>query len=254
MKKYIGVFLAVLFVISALCMPVSAVSVFYLSDSKAGSALETADEAAVTEIGLKYNTGSNDCFFLPYSSNGTSTEAYYFNRATKDKKKAMNAMTESLKNSPDVKSSDLQVIYNALKEIDDRYITSAIADLLNSSSSGMLNAVVILKPFVTPIGTVLGVVAILMVLLMVLTTVVDFVYIGLPFADKTNGDKPKFMSRDAYKALQESVDGSTSQVYLAYLKKRALTYGLTVICVIYLVSGGFGDLFLSITDLFGGIF
>lgn len=268
MKKVIGVLIAITMCIVTFCIPVSAVTVFYLSDAAAGNALEAADEAAIESIDLTYRSGSTGdsgngsdytCLFMVYEGEG-SEEAFYFNRAfytdlsKKDKKKVIKTFTEELKNAPQIKSADMQIIHNALKEVDDKYITSAIADLLNSSQEGMLSAVVLLKPLTGPIGTLLGIVAILMVLFMVLTTVIDFVYIGLPFADKTGGEKPKFMSRDAYKALQENTNGSTSNVYWGYLKKRFLTYLITIICILYLVSGGFGDLFLTISDTFGGLF
>lgn len=268
MKK-LGVLFLIITLVAIMCaVPASAVTVFYLSDAKAASAMEEADAEAMEAIDFKYGAtleGSDAkcCLFLAYdgeTSAAGSSSAYYFNRAfykdlsSRDKKTVMRTFTEYMKNTPDVKAADLQKISNALNEVNDKYVTQAISDMLNSSGTGMLSAAVALKPILTPISTFLGIVAILMCLMMVVTTVVDIIYISLPFADKTKGEKPKFMSRDAYKALQECVDGSTSQVYVQYFKKRFLTYMLTIVCVVYLVIGGFGDLFSNIIDLFSGIF
>lgn len=266
-KKLVILFLIAALTIIVCAVPASAVTVFYLSDTRSATALEEADKEAIEAIDFDYGTTltgteAKCCLFLSYDgeTSASGSSAYYFNRAfykelsNHDKKLVMKTFTEYMKNTPNVKAADLQKISNALNEVNDKYITQAISDMLNSSGEGMLSAVVTLKPILTPISTFLGIVAILMCLMMVVTTVVDIIYISLPFADKTKGEKPKFMSRDAYKALQECVDGSTSQVYVKYFKKRFLTYMLTIMCVVYLVVGGFGELFGNIIDLFSGIF
>lgn len=284
-RRALCVFIIVLYSFVNLSIDCSAAMLFYLNSSDSVSFLMQAEQDALEDIevtkGETVNGVSADLFltFTPSTSSaddadntegpasqpeytgttagGTGT-GYYFNRefyqtlSTKQKRKVMKAFVESLKNKP-LNEADKQIIYNALKDVGDQYITAEIASLLNSSSNSLFTAVSILKPFNSVVGTIMGVLTILISLGLVLSTVIDLCCLGIPFFGvKSDGTKPKFMTIDAFKALKESQESDTN-VYLLYVKRRFVTYIIVILCVVYLVSGSLGDLFSSIVDLFGGV-
>lgn len=233
---------------------VSAVSVFYLSGPEGSSALVTADELAIEALELTQDEQTEDaCLFLEYS--GGEATGYYFNRAfynslsNKDKRKVMHEFVAALK-SQVVNTADTQVIYNSLKEADDKFINAEVAALLNSSGASMYSAFYYLRPFTSKIGLVLGIITILLILLMLVSTVLDLALLS-GLADFLNADmskRPKFMSLDAYKALKIATD-TNSNVYWVYFKRRVWTYVIFAFCIIYLASGKIGDLFVSLFDM-----
>ena len=251
LKKLLTVYIVC--IISALCFSISAsaVTVFYLHDSHSVGFMNTAAEKAIDAISEEVEY--NEELFLTYTTNGTT--GYYFNMSfyedlsDKDKRKVINEFIDALLQHP-INSADKQSIYNSLKDLDDRYITAEIGALLNESGGGLLTAISVLKPFTGVVGTVLGVVTIIIIAALFLMTTIDLACMGIPiFQVKENGEKPKFMSSDAYKALKQAQDTNTN-VYWLYFKRRFVTYIILFVCIFYLISGQFGDLFADIISLF----
>ena len=66
-----------------------------------------------------------------------------------------------------------------------------------------------------------------------LMTAIDLACMGLPaFAIKDNGEKPKYLSTDAFKAIKQSQD-EDKNVYWIYFKRRFVTY--IIITLLYLL-------------------
>lgn len=240
------ILMVILLVIGTVGVSTSAVSIFFLSNSESlTSALEAAN--AAVETGLP----SEPMF-------SEAQGGYYFNRSAyeqltrKNQKLWIKAFVKYINDHP-INTADKQVLYNALKEVDDKYITAEISYLLNDTGSSMFTAIRILSPFTSVVGVVLGVASILLITGVVFMTVIDIACLSIPmFAVKANGEKPKYMSKDAFKAYGEAeTDGGN--VYWLYLKRRFVSYIVLIICVTYLISGSLGDLFMKLVELFNGI-
>jgi len=244
--KIICIVIMLCFCLNLFVYRVFAITVFYLTDGS--QYLDKASEVALEAIDTK---SESDELFLTVNS-GEST-GYYFNKdfydtlSNKEKRELIKAFVNSLNNQP-MNTADKQVIHNAMRDLNDKYITAEIGNLLNSSGGNMLTAVSILKPFTGTVGIILGVVAILLMTSLVIMTVIDLACMGIPmFQVNSNGEKPKFMSVDAFKALKEAQEHD-SNVYWLYFKRRFVTYIILSICILYLISGRFGELFAAIAD------
>lgn len=241
-----------------LILSVAAISVFYLTNSDSPTYLTKAESDALEAIdytvGEKVGTDGEASLFITYSG-GEGKTGYYFNREfymslpSASKRKVMNEFVESLKNQP-MNTADVQVVYNALRDVGDTYVTAEISELLNSSQSNMVGAVSFLKPLTGPIGLILGVLTLLIMIGLVGTTVIDLCCIGIPFLSiKSDGQKPKLMTNDAFKAVKEATDGN-GNAYWLYFKRRSVTYVVLLICIIFLLTGKLGNVFAKIVELF----
>ena len=129
------------------------------------------------------------------------------------------------------------------------------ADLLTSlfskTKADLFTAMKWFSPFQGTLGLILGIGVIFIIVLLIASTVFDLVYIGLPMArnalnNKADGDgkdRPFGISTDALRVVEEC-EGTTNggkgkggNMYVAYFKKRVLTYIILAVCILYLVSG-----------------
>lgn len=247
MKKIFGVLTAFLTCI-VFSITVSATSLFYVTSQGAGH-MDAADSAACESAGMGTSSGIIKEVDGAYYFDEPKLEEY----TAKEQKEWILAFTNYLQNEPQLYASDRQVIFTNLKEMDNNYVQTQVAYLLNESSGSIHEATLLLKPVLNVVSLVLGFVAIIMTMGILIMTIVDLACMSIPFFSiKADGKKPKFMSADAFKAMKQSEDGD-GNVYWLYFKRRFITYIVLVICIIFLVTGNLGGLFLNIADLFSGV-
>ena len=172
---------------------------------------------------------------------------------------------------------DKQAVYDEIRQNSSEATAAMIAVIFEDSKADMFGALTIFQPFSSVFGTVMGVGTLLLILLIVASTILDLVYIGLPvfrnFANsKSEGhggghggsDKPSWVSADAYSVVQELEGGGGghsgggrgnskySNGYVVYFKRRALTYIVLAICLLYLVSGQLANVIAWLMNLVSG--
>lgn len=146
--------------------------------------------------------------------------------------------------------------------------TQLIAALLENTKPDYAKANQIYQPFGGIIGTVMALLAILLMGLLGLVMVTDLAYIGIPWvqaflAGDDNGGKgkPKFVSWEAYSAVQQAEgsgggngqsSGAEKAAVSLYLKKRVLMLVILGICLLYLVQGRIWALISWMLDLMSG--
>lgn len=145
---------------------------------------------------------------------------------------------------------------------------SSISQIMLTMSFGttkadLYQAYKIMKPFLDILNVILGIGCVLLILLLLFSTVMDLAYIGLPVwreAQSKDGKKNPFgVSFEALKTVEEiekglgGGDSGYRNAYLLYFKRRALTYIILAICVMYLICGGISGLIGFVLNLVGGI-
>ncbi len=79
------------------------------------------------------------------------------------------------------------------------------------------------------------------------STIIDLVFIGMPkltewvLTDDNKGRKVKWVSTDAYQALQRSAESNKSP-YIYYFKNRIVSYIILACCILYLLTGQIANL------------
>lgn len=200
---------------------------------------------------LKYNS---DKGILTFSAEG-------FKKA--NQKKAENIMKVFIK---ELKDSSLpldvqQEIMNQIQESDNDVAAIMIPLIFDESKADLFTAYKWLYPFLQILRVVFGIGAVLIVLLLIGSTIMDMVYIGLPVWREKEADKgkknPFGVSYEAIKTVTEIEkslgDGGYQNAYLLYLKRRALTYVVFAICLLYLIVGELGGLISWLLSLASGV-
>lgn len=141
--------------------------------------------------------------------------------------------------------------------------------LLQNTKPDYVTANRIYEPFSGVVGTCLALGAILIMAALGLVMVVDLSYIGIPFfrgmvdGDGGNGQggKPKFISHEAYSAVQTAEggqggsgqdSGSKKTAVGLYFKKRVIMLVILGVCLLYLIQGQIYTLVAWILDLLSG--
>lgn len=133
----------------------------------------------------------------------------------------------------------------------------------NKMNANLYQAYRIMEPFLNILNVVLGVGCVLLILILMASTVMDLAYIGLPVWRETQDSKgkknPFGVSYEALRTVQEvekglgGGDGDYRNAYLLYFKRRALTYIILAICIMYLICGGISGIIGFVLSLAGGL-
>ena len=242
LKKILAFALASIMAISVL-----GISAFAVSTS--GKITISADVAA-------FNFGKADTVAL--TKGGTATEAYIY--AKKDGDAAVILKTSAQYDNLSVTDKALQ-LQEALNKVGSLGLSSTSltivekwaktlgateAELLTSlfanTKADLFTAMKWFSPFQGTIGVIF------IIVLLIASTVFDLVYIGLPMArnvmdgkaEQNNKPRPFGVSTDAVRVVTENEDnnkGTGGNMYVAYFKKRVVTYIILAICILYLISG-----------------
>lgn len=142
-----------------------------------------------------------------------------------------------------------------------------IAAVYADTKGDMYSAMKVMNPFMEALKLVLGLGAILLIFVLTLSTLIDLVYIGVPVwrnhaaakeGDKgTGGTKPAGVTYEALTTVKEiEADmeaGNYKNAYLIYFKRRATTYIVLGVSLVYLIGGGLGGVITAILHLVSGI-
>lgn len=158
----------------------------------------------------------------------------------------------------------VQQIMKDIQDTDSSVSSIMLPLIFNSTKGDMYAAYKIANPFLEVLSVVLGVGAVALILFLLFSTVMDLAYIGLPVwreaqANKEGGGgkNPFGVSYEAMTTVKEVEkglgDGGYKNAYLLYFKRRALTYIILAICIMYLICGGLSGIIGFILSLVGGI-
>ena len=157
----------------------------------------------------------------------------------------------------------VQTVMNNISDKDDSLATVMLMVNLNDVKADLYRAYKIMEPFLNILNVVLGVGCVLLMLILVASTVMDLAYIGLPMWRETQDAKgkknPFGVSYEALRTVQEvekglgGGDGDYRNAYLLYFKRRALTYIILAICIMYLICGGISGIIGFVLSLVTGI-
>ena len=182
----------------------------------------------------------------------------------KDVNKAMRAFIDHLDTQGF--SDDAMQSFMSNVQSSDNSVSSVMLPLIFEKTQGdMYQAYKITSPFLDILSVVLGVGAVILILLLLFSTVMDLAYIGLPVwreaqASKDGGKKNPFgVSYEAILTVEEvekgigGGDAGYKNAYLLYFKRRALTYIILAICIMYLICGGLSGIISFVLTLVSGI-
>lgn len=158
----------------------------------------------------------------------------------------------------------VQQIMKDIQDTDPSVSSIMLPLIFNSTKGDMYAAYKIANPFLEVLSVVLGVGAVALILFLLFSTVMDLAYIGLPVwreaqANKEGGSgkNPFGVSYEAMTTVKEVEkglgDGGYKNAYLLYFKRRALTYIILAICIMYLICGGLSGIIGFILSLVSGI-
>lgn len=163
-------------------------------------------------------------------------------------------VTKSVRNFVDALSNSgadadaVQQVMTSLQESDTDVSSVMLPMIFESTKGDMYQAYKITSPFLELLSIVLGVGAVILILLLLFSTVMDLAYIGLPVwreaqqnKNGNNGKNPFGVSYEALTTVKEvekglgGGDGGYRNAYLLYFRRRALTYIILAICIMYLI-------------------
>lgn len=234
-----------------------------------------SDQEALAAIAAKINEGQKElkgatagdmldgAKLFTVSEEGTEIvfNAGAFSRASeKTVKQNMQVFVDELQSSQ-VSPETQQYIFDLISGANRDASVILVPMLMDSTSADLYTAMNIVDPFLQFMRVVFGLGAIVIVLLLATSTIIDLCYIGLPMArgDEKDG-KPglPFVSWDAESVVKEvesslGGDGGYKNAYVIYFKRRAFTYIILAICLLYLVAGELGGVISWFLNLASGL-
>lgn len=198
-----------------------------------------------------------------------STKSLYFNVDAfkkgneKDVKETMTSFIDTLKKSS-VPDATQQSIMTEIQATDPSVSAFMIPLIFDNSKADLFTAYKWISPLLGALRTIFGIGAFVIILILVGSTILDLVYMGIPLwreakAEKSGSNsRPWGVSYEAYSVIKQTESstnpGEYKNVYLLYLRRRALTYFLLAICIMYLIAGELGNLVAGLLNLTSGIF
>lgn len=214
------------------------------------------------KAGKSEEFGSNDNLVEDGDKGTIRFNKKAFENATDgSRKKAVGSFVSILQDS-DVSPQTQQNIFEGMSNADKDLQAMMIPLIFDSTSADLYTAMKWVTPLLGVLRVVLGVGAIILVLLILASTLLDCIYIGIPMArggkDGNSNDKPFGVSYDAISVVKEvesSLDGNSKYKngYLIYLRRRAITYFVLGLCLLYLIVGELGGLMAWLMSLGSGI-
>lgn len=182
----------------------------------------------------------------------------YRNKNQSEKSKIMQYALDSLKDTS-ISNIAKNKIYNFI-ESQDESTASLVRQLSNDVTADFAEAYYVFKPFSGWLGLLLGIVSIVIFVTLTLMILADLSFITIPLVrdwltPAKSGDKPKFVSNEAWDAVKE-VDSESNKhknVLSVYLKMKVSQFVILSICILYLLSGQIYILIGNLMDMFRGI-
>lgn len=209
------------------------------------------------------NTGSSGAKIISWND-GDNKLTFYgeaFEEADRDSKStALKKFTDAI-NRAKVSNTGRQNIADCFKDGSSEANNHLIGLAMNSTTADIFTALKWLAPILQFMRILIGVGAIVIVILLFASTVMDCIYIGLPMwreaqVEKGENNKPFGVSMEAISTVKEVESniesGKYKNSYLLYFRRRALTYVVLAICLLYLIAGELGGLIQGLLDMVSG--
>lgn len=221
---------------------------------------KTSDKEAIKGLG---NLCDDGCFVVDSTGGSiTYSDTNFQKLSAAEKAKHRQAALNKLGNtslSSEAKDR-IKVFFESKGSTDAEILSSLFAN----TKSDLFGAMKIVAPFQNTIGIILGIAVIFIILLLIASTTFDLVYIGLPMArnvmdgkaDQQGKERPFGVSTDAVRVVNENESndkGAGSNMYVAYFKKRVITYIILAICIFYLISGQLSGVISWLLGLVSGV-
>lgn len=231
-------------------------------DSKAVS-------AAIKDMGVNSvypaDGGSEVKGIFKVSGNTLQFNQAAFDSATPESQKAvLESFTTQMKNTQTTSTAE-RAIYGGVQNASSKANKLMIPIIMSESGADMHGSEQIIRGGIPLIKVIFGLLAYVVIYGLILSTLLDFIYMGLPFARNFGtggkggdggGEKPSWITHDAYTSIKDSESGeSYSNPYFKYLLRRSWSYVLIAILISWLVVGELGTfigLVMSIGDSFIG--
>lgn len=251
-------------------MAISVLGISAFATSTSGK-ITISDDVAAFGFG-KANT-------VALTKGGTSTGAYIY--AEKDGDTAVQLKTSAQYDKLSVTDKALQ-LQEALNKVGSLGLSSTSlaivekwaktlgateAELLTSlfanTKADLFTAMKWFSPFRVTLGLILGIGVIFIIVLLIASTVFDLVYIGLPMArnvmdgkaEQKGKARPFGVSTDAVRVVEneDNNKGTGGNMYVAYFKKRVVTYIILAVCILYLINGQLSSVIGWLLDQVSGV-
>jgi hypothetical protein len=209
---------------------------------------KNADGTKTAKI-FKYN-GENSIVF----------DEKEFKRANqKEARKALFAFVNSLKESS-ISADTQQEIMNEIQESDSDVAAMMLPMVFDNTKADIFTAYKWLAPFMSVIRVFFGLGSVVIIIMVISSTVIDLAYIGLPVwretqDEKSGGKKPFGVSHEALSTVREVEKNLEvyKNAYVMYLKRRATTYIVLSIALLWLIAGEMSGLIGWVLNLASGI-
>lgn len=253
MKKRLLCIIAVLLLVYNMSS-IMVAALAYALDSEVVSTLNSYASIACEEIGVKefemvqtVDTASDDDKVYAVFNQ----DAYDVLSVTQKKDFIESIVSECKSADCVLNAAQRQQAYNFLVSVDDSYINAAVADMLNTNNNNLLFAITQMEPVFKVLNLAFGFLVIVILLITATVTILDICYMSLPIFQSMSKDdkKPKFISNEAFKALQTSIE-TKENIYGLYFKKRVLSLILIFVCIAVIISGRLGDFVTTIVGMF----
>lgn len=282
--KLVGLFLALIMIMS-LVVPTSIFALESWDDSNvekislAGNLSEEVVKDCIKKANIRsgYKLDSDDGTYLIIGYKGIDYPLLRVTSSTveiqkttwstakdKDVSKVMQNFVDTL-NESEASADAIQSFMDEFQDADNSISSIMLTMSFSNTKADMYQAYKIMKPFLDILNIVLGVGCVCLIILLMFSTVMDLAYIGLPVwresqAEKNgSGKKPFGVSYEALRTVSEvesslgTGDGGYKNSYLLYFKRRALTYIVLALCIMYLICGGISGVISFVLKLVGGM-
>ncbi|SHJ57890.1 hypothetical protein SAMN02745136_00440 [Anaerocolumna jejuensis DSM 15929] len=183
-----------------------------------------------------------------------------FKRANqKEARKALFAFVNSLKESS-ISADTQQEIMNEIQESDSDVAAMMLPMVFDNTKADIFTAYKWLAPFMSVIRVFFGLGSVVIIIMVISSTIFDLAYIGLPVwretqDEKSGGKKPFGVSHEALSTVREVEKNLEvyKNAYVMYLKRRATTYIVLSIALLWLIAGEMSGLIGWVLSLASGI-
>lgn len=262
MKKILtrcSALLIVLNLVCALCFPL----VGYANSSKTANAerksrneLASYVASSVADNTYELAGGGSVKGSLIYSCNGSSeygtfTEANYNKLTSESQTRLLQDMLKAMDNDKFSTKTYDGAKKSWLGEVNKHAGSDMLTAILAGQQPDYATAKTLYAPIQKPINTLLGLGSIITVSVLALSMVADLIYMSLPPISMMMGDDPKYISREAKYAVNQSGSGEKEPLGI-YFKKKAIQMCILGICLLYLIQGRIYNLVQMILNLLSG--
>ena len=156
-------------------------------------------------------------------------------------------------------------IMKDIQKVDNSVSALMLPIIFEKVEPDMFFAYEAMAPFLNLLSKGLAIGAVCLIIVLLFSTVMDLAYIGLPVWRESQEGKGNSKSHPfgvSYEAMltvndvEKNLgggDGEYKNAYLLYFKRRALTYIILAICLMYLVCGGLSGIIGFVLSLASGI-